>query len=418
MKTEIITIGDELLIGQIVNTNAAHIGRELSSVGIPVTRETTVGDNMKSILATFRRAWKESDVIIVTGGLGPTHDDISKTAVARFFRKELVMHKPTLVAVKARFAKLGYTKMPDVNIGQALVPEDFRILKNERGTAPGLLYHHGGKTFAIVAGVPQEMEYVLGTGIIPFLRKTYRNKLERILHRTLMTTGIGESMLVEKIGDPKGFLGKNTTLAFLPNAGGVRLRISTHAKTERVAQKEIDRIESILRERAGKYVYGADDESLESHIVRLLKNRKKTLSTAESCTGGLVATKVTEIAGSSSVFFGAVVAYDNRVKIKQLGVKSGTLERYGAVSEQTCIEMAEGALSRLQTDYALSVTGIAGPDGGTREKPVGTIWVGLAEQGQKTIAKKLQLDFGRTINRERSANAALNMLLIRLRDGR
>jgi nicotinamide-nucleotide amidase len=415
VKAEIITIGDELLIGQIVNTNAAHIGRELSSLGIQVTRETTVGDEMKAILAAFRLAWKESDVVIVTGGLGPTHDDISKAAVAKFFRKKLTLHQPTLKSVKARFAKLGYSKMPEVNVGQAMVPQDFRVLRNERGTAPGLLYHHTGKTFVIVAGVPQEMEYILETGIIPFLRKTYRGKLESILHRTLSTIGIGESMLAEKIGDPKSFLGKNTTLAFLPRAGGVRLRISTRTKTASATKREIERVENILRERAGKYIYGADDEPLESQIVKLLTEQHKTLSTAESCTGGLIASKITEVSGSSAVFSGAIVAYDNQVKIDRLGVKPELLRKFGAVSEEVAIAMAEGGRERLKTDFAIGITGIAGPDGGTPEKPVGTIWLALAEKGQRTLTKKLQLDFGRAINRERSANASLDMLRRRLR---
>ena len=410
MNAEIITIGDELLIGQIVNTNAAYIGRELSAIGITVNHQTTVGDDRKAILTAFRRAWKDNDVVIVTGGLGPTHDDISKDVVAKFFGKELVMHKPTLTAVKARFASLGYTKMPDVNIDQAMVPEDFKVLKNERGTAPGLLYHEGGKTFVIVAGVPTEMEYVMETGVLPFLQKTYRGKLECILHRTLQTAGIGESVLATRIGDPKSFLSKETTLAFLPHSGSVRLRVSTHAKTKAAAKKEVDRVEAILRERVGKYFVGSEGDSLESHIVKTLTKRGKTFATAESCTGGLISAKISDVPGASSVLRGAIVSYDNAVKVEQLGVKQSTLDRVGAVSEETAIEMAEGALTRLKTDYAIGVTGIAGPGGGTPEKPVGTIWIALAEKGKPTITKKLQNDFGRSVNRERTVVAALEML--------
>lgn len=230
MQAEIITIGDELLIGQVVNTNAAYLGRALSSLGIPAIRETTVGDDLKSILAAFRRAWKESDVVIVTGGLGPTHDDISKAAVAKFFRTKMSLHKPTLKAVRERFARLGYDKMPEVNIGQAMVPDGFTTLRNERGTAPGLLRHEHGKTFVILPGVPQEMEGIMQSHVIPFLRRTHKEDLHIILHRTLLTTGIGESWLAEKVGDPKTFLGADTTLAFLPRPSGVRLRISAHGK--------------------------------------------------------------------------------------------------------------------------------------------------------------------------------------------
>ncbi|HZK75745.1 MAG TPA: competence/damage-inducible protein A, partial [Candidatus Kapabacteria bacterium] len=386
----------------------------LSALGIPLMRETTVGDDTAAILAEFKRAWKSSDVVIVTGGLGPTHDDISKAAVAKFFRTKMTLHKPTLKAVRERFARLGYATMPEINIGQAMVPEGFRTLKNDRGTAPGLMRHEHGKTFVILPGVPLEMEAVVQSGVIPFLRRTYKRKLEAIRHRTLVTTGIGESSLAEKLGDPKEFLREGTTLAFLPRAMGVRLRITTHAKTAGAATREIARVENILRKRADKYFLGSEDETLESLIVKLLAERSKTISTAESCTGGLIASMITNVPGASAVYKGSVIAYNNSVKITQLGVKPETLERFGAVSEEASREMAQGVLELLGTDFALSVTGIAGPGGGTPEKPVGTIWVALAERGAKTIAQKLQLDFGRNANRERASQAALEMLRKRL----
>lgn len=342
MQAEIITIGDELLIGQVVNTNAAFLGRELSELGIPAVRETTVGDDLKAILAAFRRAWKESDVVIVTGGLGPTHDDISKAAVAKFFGAEMKMHAPTLKAVRERFARLGYEKMPNANIGQAMVPVGFKALRNDRGTAPGLLRHEHGKTFIILPGVPQEMEGIIHSHVIPFLRRTYKKDLQVILHRTLLTTGIGESLLAEKVGDPHAFLGANTTLAFLPRPSGVRLRISAHGKNRRAVEMEIAHIEKILRERAGKYIYGSDDETLEALIVTILTERGKTLSTAESCTGGLIASMITSVPGASAVFLGSIVAYDNNVKLHELDVNPETLDRFGAVSEETAREMAEG----------------------------------------------------------------------------
>ena len=414
LKSEIITIGDELLIGQIVNTNASWIAKELSALGIPVARVTTVGDDAKAITTAAKKAWKENDVVIVTGGLGPTHDDISKDAIAKVFGKELKMHAPTLKFVKERFATLGYKKMPEANIGQALVPEGFKVLKNERGTAPGLLFYDDGKTFVIVAGVPAEMEYVMTTGALPSLEKRYKGKLEAVLHRTLYTSGIGESSLAELIGEPKQFLGTNTTLAFLPRAGGVRMRISTRAATKSKSKKEIDRIEQILRDRAGRFIFGIAEETIEEFIVRKLTELHKTLSTAESCTGGLIASTITAVSGASAIFRGGVVAYQNDVKIAELNVKPETIERFGAVSEEAALEMAEGALRELKTDFALSTTGIAGPTGGTPDKPVGTVWIALAERGRPTVTKLLQGDFGRQMNTERSANAAFEMLRKRL----
>ena len=414
MHAEIISIGDELLIGQVINTNAAYLSRELNAAGIAVNRVTTVGDTMQDILKAFRGAWKDADIVIVTGGLGPTHDDISKNAVAKFFRKKLVLHQPTLRDVKERFLKLGYSKMPEGNVGQAMVPEDFKPLKNEKGTAPGLLYREGEKTFAILPGVPYEMEYITANGLIPALRLSYKKNLEIIRHKTLLTIGIGESALAEKIGNPEAFLHDGTTLAFLPGASGVRLRISSRGKTHLTVEGEIDRIEQLLRQRVAKYIYGTGEETLEAHIVKILTKLHKTVSTAESCTGGLIASKITNVSGASAVFPGSIVTYANEVKMAKLGVKASTLSRFGAVSEETAREMAEGVRKRLKTDYALSVTGIAGPGGGTPEKPVGTIWIALAEQGEKTITKKLQFASDRTTNRERAATAALEMLRRRL----
>jgi nicotinamide-nucleotide amidase len=414
MNAEIISIGDELLIGQVVNTNASFISRELNAIGVGVARVTTIGDEMKPILATFKRAWKEQDVVIVTGGLGPTHDDISKAAVAKFFEKKLILHKPTLRAVEARFKRFGYRKMPEVNIGQAMIPEGFVALKNEKGTAPGLLYHEDGKTFVIMAGVPFEMEFLLTTHVLPFLKKTYRTNLEIIRHRTILTTGIGESLLAEKIGDMNTLLSDGLTLAFLPRNGSVRLRITARGTDRSLVDKQIRGLERHIRARASEWIYGVENETLEANIVALLKEQASTLSTAESCTGGLIATKITEVPGSSDVFIGSVVAYDNAIKERELGVRRQTLRKHGAVSEETAVEMAEGIRAKYRTRYALSVTGIAGPGGGSEEKPVGLIWLALAEKGKPVETRKLQLAFDRSINRERAANAALEMLRKRI----
>jgi nicotinamide-nucleotide amidase len=414
MNIEIVTIGDELLLGHIVNTNAAWMSRQLNEIGLSVRKVTTVGDDAKELFAAFRQAWKENDIVIATGGLGPTHDDISKASVAKFFRKKLVLHKQTLAIVRGYFAKLGYARMPEVNVGQAMIPEGFKALRNERGTAPGLLYQEGGKTFVILPGVPTEMEFVMATGVLPFLKKRYKKDLVAIRHRTLITSGIGESVLVEKIGDPTAFLREGTTLAFLPKPGQVRLRITTQAKTAAAAQREIARMEKILREKTGKYIFGVDDETLEAAIVRMLAEQGKTLSTAESCTGGLIATKLTDVPGASKVYLGSMVTYQDLIKTALLGVKQSVLESEGAVSEETAKEMAEGAISALGSDYAIGVTGIAGPEGGTPDKPVGTIWIALAERGSTTITQKLQGDFGRKVNRERATSVALELIRKRL----
>ena len=417
MLAEIISIGDELLIGQVVNTNASFISRELGALGVRVARVTTVGDDPKALLTIFRRAWKEADIVIATGGLGPTHDDVSKAIVAKFFGRTMKLHKPTLARVRERFRKAGYDKMPDVNIGQAMVPEGFVPLKNEKGTAPGLLYHEEGKSFVILPGVPIEMEHLMTTGVVPALRKAYRGALEVIRHRTILTTGIGESLLASKIGDTTTLLRPGTTLAFLPKAGSVRMRITVHAKRETDAMTEIARVEQHLRKRAAAYIYGTDDDAIEATVLDMLRERKRTLSTAESCTGGLIAERLTAIPGSSAAFVGGVVAYANEAKTNLVGVRTSTLKTHGAVSEAVVRELAEGAVERFGSDFALATTGIAGPDGGTPEKPVGLIWIALAERGGETTARKLQLDYGRALNRDRAATAALDLLRKRLVEG-
>jgi nicotinamide-nucleotide amidase len=415
IRAELLSIGDEILIGQIVNTNASFISQQLNAIGIDVHRITTVGDNEKDILEAIKRAWKESDVVIATGGLGPTHDDISKNLVAKFFGKPLRLDKKTLAHVKARFKRLGYKKMPEVNIGQAMVPKDFIALRNDHGTAPGLWYTDKGKTFVILAGVPHEMKFLMAKWVIPSLRKTYKGKFgQAIIHKTLLATGIGESALAEKVGDMKDILEKGATLAFLPKTSGIRLRISARAENQKKALSLVSRVESRILLRAGAYVFGADDDRLEEVVIKLLKEHKKTISTAESCTGGLLSEKLTNISGASEVFPGGIVSYSYEAKTKELRVPSELLRKHGAVSEECAKAMAEGALKKFGTDYALAITGVAGPDGGTKEKPVGMVWIALAEKGKETATKLLQTAGSRSIVRERSTDAALDKLRRRL----
>jgi len=415
MKAEIISIGDELLIGQVINSNAAYLGSALSELGIPVQRVVTVGDDAPIIRLAFDQAWKESDVVIVTGGLGPTHDDISKAEVARFFNKPLELNKDVLQAVEARFARFGYKKMPEANVSQAMVPQGFIALPNQVGTAPGLLYQEKGKTFVILPGVPHEMKWLMENGVLEHLRKTYQGKdLSIIKHRTLHTIGIGESLLAEKIGDVKEFLTEDATLAFLPKNWSVRLRITVRGTDFTMVEDHIAKIEQYIRTKVSEYIFGVDNDTLEQVVVKLLIDQSKTISTAESCTGGMLAARLTDIAGSSQAFWGAIVSYDNSVKRSELDIPESILQAHGAVSEQVATLMAENVRKKLGTTFGVGVTGVAGPGGGTEEKPVGTVWIALAEEGKPTEAKRYQFVDDRAINRDRSVNGALEMLRRRL----
>ena len=417
MQAEILSIGDELLIGQVINTNAAEISKQLNAIGIAVSRVTTIGDDEKEILNAMKEAWKKNDIVIATGGLGPTHDDISKNVVAKFFKKKLILDKKTLANVRARFRSFGIKKMPEVNIGQAMIPQGFYVLRNDRGTAPGLLYSQRGKTFIILPGVPHEMLWLMDKWVITELRTTYKKKLGNvIIHRTLLTVGIGESTLAEKIGDVKKFLEKGATLAFLPKTSGVRLRISVSDSSEKIAKAKVARLEKYIRVRAESFIYGSALDTLEEKVFELLKKKKATLSTAESCTGGMLSMRITNVAGSSDVFMGGVVSYVNSVKINELGVSKEIIEKFGAVSEECAMAMAEGALKKFSTTFALSITGIAGPGGGTKEKPVGTVWIALAEKNKGTVTKLHKFAGDRVIIRERSADSAMEMLRRRLLD--
>jgi nicotinamide-nucleotide amidase len=411
MKAELISIGDELLVGQVVNTNATYLAKKLGEIGIEVFRVTTVGDKLSEIRLAFQRAWKEADIVIVTGGLGPTHDDISKEAVAKFFKKKLHLDKKTLKAVEDRFARFGYKKMPESNISQAMVPEGFEVLRNGAGTAPGLLYSEKGKTFVILPGVPREMKWIMEDSLLKKLKRSIPASQKQVIaHRTLMTYGIGESALAELVGDMKDILEEGATLAYLPNVPVVRMRITVIGKTERLVAAKVARIESRIRAKAEKYIFGVDDIPLEEIVGKLLLEKNVKLATAESCTGGLLSARLTDIPGISVVFLGGVVSYWDEVKRDMLGVPSETLHQFGAVSEETARAMAEGVRDRLGADVAVSITGIAGPSGGSDEKPVGTVWIGLAKEGSETSARLFHFVGDRELVRERSVYAALDMI--------
>jgi nicotinamide-nucleotide amidase len=408
MNAEIITIGDELLIGQIINTNQAYIAERLNTVGIDCRRMTTVGDSANEIMESFSTAFSRADVICVTGGLGPTHDDITKKLVCEFFATDLVMHEPTLDHIKTLVIKRNLPLL-QTNIDQALVPRSCTVIPNPAGTAPGMMFEKENKYFFVMPGVPFEMKEMFEQWIIPFLEKKRTGSVVR--HRTLKTTGIGESMLAKEIGDVSNVIGTDgtVTLAFLPNPMGTKLRVTVKETSAEAAQKKLEHAEAVLRSKVEKYIYSDDEKDLEDVIGLLLKERSLKLATAESCTGGLLANRITNVSGSSEYFLGGFVTYSNTLKMDELGVPESLIVSHGAVSKEVAEAMAAGARRNTSADIALSTTGIAGPTGGTPEKPVGLCWIGYADE---ETCFALQFNFGdnRTRFKDRATQAALELL--------
>jgi len=415
MLAEIITIGDEILIGQIVDTNSAWIARHLNDIGVRVKQISSVSDDRQHILTALAEAKNRADIILITGGLGPTKDDITKKTLAEYFGVGLVENKETLANVESIFLRLRGTlaNMLDVNKQQAMVPENCEVILNKNGTAPGMWFNVDGKIYVSMPGVPFEMMYMMEEGVIPKLKATL--KLPVIVHRTILTVGEGESYLADKIADIEDSLPSYIKLAYLPKLGQVRLRLSGDSEDEAALKSEIEVFATRITERVGKNVVAQQDIPLEEVVLNLMRERGLKLAVAESCTGGYISHILTQHAGSSDVFLGGAVTYSNELKEDLLGVKTTTIEQYGAVSEQTVTEMVEGALINFNADYAIAVTGIAGPGGGTPDKPVGTVWVGVAKRG-KTMVKKFTFGSKRIQNIERSAVGALFMLITLLRE--
>lgn len=408
MKAEIVSIGDELLIGQVINTNQAFIAEKLNSIGIPVHRMTTVGDSEHAILESLAKALGDHDLVIVTGGLGPTHDDITRTAVCKFFQTDLIVNEEALKRIRQIFERRGITPKK-INEDQALVPRSCTVIQNRHGTASGYLFERDKKYFIVMPGVPFEMKAMVEDFVLPFFAARASGLV--IQHRTLKTTGIGESFLAEQIGDVKTLFTPEdgTTLAFLPSPAGTRLRISVRARSAEEAKKKIQGVEQEIRSRAGKYIYAADEEELEQTVGRLLLERRLTLAVAESCTGGLIADRITNVPGSSNYFERSYVTYSNDSKLADLGVPISLIRDHGAVSREVAEAMASGVRSKSNTDLGLSTTGIAGPSGGSPEKPVGLVWVGFSD---RTGGLALRFNFGddRRRTKERAAQAALELL--------
>ncbi len=409
---EIITIGDEILIGQITDTNSPWIATELNKIGISVKQITSVSDQKEHILEALAEAEKRADIILITGGLGPTKDDVTKKTMATYFgSKMMVVHQPTLDIVSGFFTKRNLP-LTELNALQAEVPDNCEVLLNENGTAPCMLFQKERKVFISMPGVPFEMMSLMRSKVLPELSKRYQ--LPSIYHRTILTAGIGESFLADKIADIENALPSYIKLAYLPKLGMVRLRLSTAGNADETLIAEVEHFAGQIEERVPEYWVSNEDVAFEKAILDLMERNKLTLSLAESCTGGYLSHLFTQHAGSSTVFDGGAVTYSNKLKMSVLGIKVETLEQYGAVSEQTAREMAEGAQRNFQTDFAVAVTGIAGPGGGSEEKPVGTVWIAVAGKAE-TVAKQFIFSNKRLQNIERSAMAALFMLLTLLR---
>ncbi|WP_022835449.1 competence/damage-inducible protein A [Salisaeta longa] len=407
MDAHLLTIGDELLMGQTVNTNAAWLGEQLSALGVRVRQAVTVGDAPAAMHEALDRA-AGADLVITTGGLGPTHDDITKQVVAAHVGKSLHRDEGLWQRVQAYYTRRDRS-VPAAAAQLADVPDDFELLDNPTGTAPGLWYDDGTQVLVVLPGVPQEMKAIFRSSVKPRLEAATDRALQ---HRTLLTTGVPESSLQEKIGDLTDLLHDSLELAYLPSTSGVRLRLTAEGPA---AAADLDRLEEALRDRIGRYIFGTGDDTLEAALGRMLRDRGLTVATAESCTGGLVARRLTRVPGSSRYFLGSIVAYANDVKERLLDVSPQDLQAHGAVSEPVARQMAAGARAAVGADVAVSTTGIAGPTGGSDEKPVGTIWVGYAD-AHGTHARRLQLVNDRILNQELFSTVALDTIRRHLLD--
>ena len=403
MNASIITIGDELLIGQVVNTNASWIAAELETNNIHVSRIVTIADDFHDITNTLSEALLQSDVVIITGGLGPTKDDITKMALCDYFGMQLVMHEPSLANVVDFFTKRGLP-ISAINKMQALVPDGCEPLVNKVGTAPGMWFEREGKIIVSLPGVPFEMRWLMSEYVLPKLQGYLG--VEAILHKTILTCGIGESFLSELLDTWEAALPQNFRLAYLPDAGKVRLRLSARGDYKVTLQGQIETQLATLKVLISDYIYGYDDENFASVVGKLLRNKSATLATAESCTGGELGHQITEISGASDYYLGGVITYSNQLKEQLLGVSADTLANYGAVSSKTAQEMASGCRKLFKSDFAIATTGIAGPTGGTEEKPLGTVWIAIASKNG-VVSQKYVFRTTRAQHQERTVNQAL-----------
>ena len=413
MKVSIITIGDELLIGQVINRNAAWIASKCTELGMTVWSHSVIGDEADELKSEIIRLGEHSDALLLTGGLGPTHDDITKDVLADMAGDELV-ERPEWVEHLQEWMGRSGRELTDRNRAQALVPTSATLIDNPIGTAPGLCMRINGTRVYAMPGVPAEMRSMVVGTVLPELQEILRSSgNEHRQYKVLQTTGIVESNLADLLGPLEDFMG-SSSLAFLPNYKGVRLRIGAKGATPEARQTEIDRVAAEIRQRAERFIYGEGEVALEEAVGSRLKERGENVAVAESCTGGLLGGAFTNVSGSSAWFEGGVLTYSNEAKVRELGVSQADLDSVGAVSEEVALQMARGVRERFGTTWGIGVTGIAGPGGGTEDKPVGTVWISVS--GPKdTIAKRFVFGTDRTINRQRSVGTALAMLWGRLR---
>lgn len=406
VKAEILAVGDELLYGQIVDTNSHWISQELDRIGVKVVHRTTVGDDREAMLAAFAAAESRADIVLITGGLGPTSDDLTKPLLAEYFNCSVELVPEALEDVRAFFAKRG-RELTEINALQAHLPTKCTYVRNEVGTAPGMWFDERGTVWMSMPGVPHEMKKLMKDYVLPTIKNRF--ELPVIYHKLIKTVGIGESWLATLISDWEKKLPGHIKLAYLPSLGEVKLRLTAVGKEEH--QLAVDVAEEIgkVRPLIDPYIYGFDSESLQEAVGALLRNKNKTVALAESCSGGYISHLITSVPGCSSYFNGAVIPYHNDFKVSQLDVREKTLAESGAVSEETVKEMAKHVRLRFKGDYGLATSGIAGPDGGSEEKPVGTVWIACDFDGG-TVTKKLQLSNERALNIRYSAVYALNLL--------
>ncbi|MEJ5263233.1 MAG: competence/damage-inducible protein A [Ignavibacterium sp.] len=407
MKAYLISIGDELLIGQTINTNAAYIGNALSDLSIEVIETSVVGDNLDSIISELQKASSMADLIVITGGLGPTHDDVTRSAIVKYFNTELVQNNEVLEDIQTFFSKRGRT-VTELNASQALVPKIAIPIRNKRGTAPGMWIEHQGKIYVVMPGVPYEMKGMMEDFVIPKLSEMTKGNGSVIKKLILQTTGIPESTLFERLGNLDELL-LGAKMAFLPNQYGVKLRITVTEKDDQIAASRLNEIEQKIRTKVGRYIYARGEETLEEVIGKILSDRGLTLAVAESCTGGEVCTRITNVSGSSKYFERGIVTYSNAAKVELLKVNEDTLAEHGAVSSEVAMQMAEGVRAVSGTDIGISTTGILGPTGATTNKPVGLVYIGYCDEKVCT-ARKFLFGDDRILNKQRATQAALEML--------
>jgi len=410
ITAELLTIGDEILYGQIVDTNSQWMSVELSNVGIRVIRKTSVSDQEDEIITAFAEAEKRADIVLITGGLGPTSDDLTKPCLAKYFNCEIKIHEEALEEVTEFFKSRG-RELTEINRQQASLPVCCEKISNKMGTAPGMWFERHEKIFVSMPGVPHEMKRMMTDIVLPKLIKSFKTPV--ISHKVIRTSGIGESFLAEKISPWEKTLPSHIKLAYLPGLSEVKLRLTAFGEDRKKLQEETEDLVKKLLPLAGEYIYGYGEDPLEIVIGNTLRQKKLTLSIAESCTGGYLSHLITSIPGSSDYFLGSIIPYAYDIKMRQLGVKPETLEQYGAVSEQTIIEMANLVRAKFNTDIGVATSGIAGPGGATQDKPVGTVWIAYSDKHQ-TVARKLQLSKDRLINIKMTSVIVMNLIRLSL----